>query len=54
MKYTKKEINKAFIEWNKDLRLNAESFYSEDETILMSVEEVAKESTKTLIDYINN
>jgi len=52
MKYTKKQINKAFLEWNKELRTKPDFFFSEDECILKSVEEVASESTRTLINYI--
>lgn len=51
--YTKKQIKKAFKKWETEFRLNPNDFYDQTETRSdFSVEESAKLSTKTLINYI--
>jgi hypothetical protein len=52
MKYTKKEITKAFEVWVKDLRLNPETFMSDEEVRELSYKEQAKIDADYLISLI--
>ena len=52
MKYTKKQIKKAFLDWHTECRLNPSAFKTIEECNTQDIEEVAENDTKTLINYI--
>jgi hypothetical protein len=52
MKYTKKEITRAFELWVKDARLSPETFMSEEKTRELSYKEEAKRDAEYLISLI--
>lgn len=51
-KYTKKQIEKAFLRWETEYRLNPSSMMSDEQVKKLSVEEHAKESMRTLIEFM--
>lgn len=51
MKYTKKQIQEAYLKWHTNYRLNPQDFVSDDLT--KSVEQLSKEDTDYLISLID-
>jgi len=54
MKYSKKQIEKAYAKWETEVRLNPTGFLTESEIREENVEEIAKKHTETLLTYLNN
>jgi hypothetical protein len=52
MKYTKKQIKKAFISWLSEERLKPSDFISVEELDKTDVKDAAELNTNTLINYI--
>ena len=53
MKYTKKQIKKAFALWEKDNRINPTKFDTKEQCLEVDVEEQAENLIETLLTYIN-
>ena len=53
MKYTKKQITSAFIQWNTDIRLNPSKVESNEKVASTDVGELSRSQTEDLIYYIN-
>lgn len=54
MKYSKKQLEKAFEQWTIDCRVKPSEFLSNEEVTNLDAKELAKENVKVLIDYIKN
>jgi glycine cleavage system protein P-like pyridoxal-binding family len=52
MKYSKKQIKRAFLKWSEFERLHPTQVTSKEETNTRDVDELADELTSMLIDYI--
>jgi len=52
-KYTKKQIEEAFLKWETQYRLQPQEMVSEEEVRKMSVEQVAKEDLRTLLEFMD-
>jgi len=52
MKYTAKQIEKAFLMWEQDIRCRPDEFMSEEEREESPAEEIADLNTKDLISYM--
>jgi hypothetical protein len=53
MKYTRKQIEKAFRYAEKYARLNPSEMMSKERRLSFTVNEIAKMETEALINYIN-
>jgi hypothetical protein len=53
MKYSKKQINQAFIDWNTHNRLNPSTVETDEKVNSTDVKTHSKELTQALIYYIN-
>ena len=53
MKYTKKQLVKAYEEWTSENRLNPSSFISDEDCLKINVKEYSEMCINTLIGYIN-
>ena len=53
MKYSEKQIRKAYEHWITEVRLIPSNFISDEATRKQDVKEVAKGYTKLLIEYID-
>ena len=53
MKYTEKQIKKAFLKWETFNRLNPSKVMTDEVFKNMDVEETAEANTQQLINYIN-
>ena len=53
MKYTKKEITKAFIKWVENERLTPSNFTPDSECIREDAKDLAKQKSNYLIKLIN-
>ncbi len=53
MKYTKKQIKKAFSLWEKDNRLNPTKFDTREQCLEVDAEVQGVNLTETLLTYIN-
>ena len=53
MKYTKKQIEKGFLNWETQLRLHPENFSTTEEELIENVETLSKNKTEALIKFIN-
>jgi hypothetical protein len=54
MKYTKKQIQKGFVNWETFVRLNPKEVMTDNELKSLNVKEAGSEQTMTLINFINN
>ena len=52
MKYTKKQLEKAYEQWITEVRLNPSVFISEKEMKKKDIDEDARLNVETLISYI--
>jgi len=52
-KYTKKQIEEAFLKWETQCRLQPQTMASEKEMKEMSVEQLAKESLRALLEFMD-
>jgi len=52
MKYTKKQIQKAFEKWQEIERLEPETIQSKESLLSVNAKQVAKEQTETLLSFI--
>ena len=51
--YTRKDIKKAYLKWEKQIRLNPQEFRGDEDRLRESAEEWAEENTKYLINLMN-
>jgi len=52
-KYTKKQIEKAFVKWQTLARLQPQKIMTDEVARELSVEEFAKECTRALLEYMD-
>lgn len=52
MKYTKKQITKAFANWQIDYRLNPSTFKSDEDVASQDIKDHAKGQFNSLIKYM--
>lgn len=52
MKYTKKQLEKAFEQWIKESRLNPKDFLTEQQVNEMNLIDLAKDNVKWLLSYV--
>ena len=52
MKYTEKQIRKAFLRWEIEERLNPESIMSNSEVLEINADTMAEMKTEELLKYI--
>ena len=52
MKYTKKQIESAFVKWNTELRKDPEEFITDEDYNSIDVTELSKDQTLDLIKYM--
>ena len=53
MKYSKKQLRKAFERWIIEVRVTPSNFISDEDTIKLDAKLLAKGYTKLIIEYID-
>lgn len=53
MKYSEKQIRKAYLKWSKEERLNPTTFMKDDEIVKIDIEEISNDRANYLIKLMS-